>query len=44
MVQLYYRDAREVEGALDLVLTLVEIGSNLPAAVARSSNGQGSRR
>ncbi|MGA9113051.1 MAG: hypothetical protein WB802_04535 [Candidatus Dormiibacterota bacterium] len=35
MVQLYDRDAREVEGALNLVLTLVEIGSNLPAAVAK---------
>jgi len=35
MVQLYDRDAREVEGALNLVLTLVEIGSNLPTAVAR---------
>ena len=35
MVQLYDRDAREVEAALNLVLTLLETGSNLPAAVAR---------
>jgi pilus assembly protein TadC len=35
MVHLYDRDAREVEAALDLVLSLVEIGSNLPAAAAR---------
>lgn len=35
MVQLYDRDAREVEAALTLVVTLAEIGSNLPAAVAK---------
>jgi len=35
MVRLYDRDAREVEGALNLVLALVEIGNNLPTAVAK---------
>ncbi|MGD1033645.1 MAG: hypothetical protein ABR977_04350 [Candidatus Dormibacteria bacterium] len=35
MVELYDRDAREVEAALSLVLTLLEVGSNLPTAVAK---------
>ncbi|MGD0372464.1 MAG: hypothetical protein ABSC16_12280 [Candidatus Dormibacteria bacterium] len=35
MVELYDRDAREVEAALNLILTLVEIGSNLPTAAAK---------
>jgi len=35
MVELYDRDAREVESALNLVLALAEVGSNLPVAAAK---------
>jgi len=35
LVHLYDRDAREVDEALDLILSLVELGSNLPTQVAK---------
>ncbi len=43
MVRLYDRDAREVEAALTLVLTLLETGSNLPTAVAKIRDWAGER-